>query len=325
MALTFTELEAITNDYFMADGKQAVDIYFNDCFIVDRFMKLKAGIWKRYPGGKRIRVPLSYDGQESGFYSRGEALSSNDQESLNAAYFLQKHAYGNATIYRPDELENAGEYAEVELVTNRTEGAQKSIRKDIANDLYSSNADSAKGLSGLTSCCFGSASVAFGAIAEDDLISADMTKPWAAKGTTTTEAIGLGVIRTLRSSAKIGNGAFGKPNIGVMPEALYNIVSGILQVQQRFTEDKETTKAGFTNLVFEGLLLAADDYCPSGYHFQLNSKHYGFAIHTSGFFVREPWANLSSNGPAGKTMKIYWDGNAVVSNRKAIAGHSGLS
>jgi hypothetical protein len=244
---------------------------------------------------------------------------------LNSAYFEQKHAYGNSTIYRPDELENAGEYAEVELVTNKLEAAQKSIRKSIANDLYSSNTDTAKGLTGLSTCCFGASTATFGNIEEEDLIADDGTKPWAAKGTTTTEAIGLGVVRTLRSSAKIGNGAFGKPDIGVMTETLYNIISGILQVQQRFTEDKETTKAGFTNLVFDGLLIAADDYCPSGYHYQINSQHYGFAIHTGGYFVREPWASLSSNGPAGKTLKIYWDGNAVVSNRKAHAGHYGLS
>lgn len=325
MALTFTELESITNDYFLADGRKAVDIYFDDCFLIDKFMKGKAGIWKRYPGGKRIRIPLSYDGQESGFYSRGEALSSDDREALNAAYFNQKHAYGNATIYRPDELENAGEYAEVELVTNKIEGAQKSIRKDIAGDLYSANTDTAKGLSGLLSCCFGSSSVAYGGIAEDDLVASDLTKPWAAKNTTTTEAIGLAVIRTLRSTAKIGNGAFGKPDIGVTTETLFNIVSGILQVQQRFKEDQDTAKAGFTNLVFEGMILAADDYCTSGYLYVLNSKYIGFAIHTGGYFVRENWANLSSNGPAGKTMKIYWDGNFVVSNRKAHAGHSNLS
>lgn len=325
MALTFGELEAITNDYFAADSKQAVDIYFNDCFLVDYFMKQKKGLWKRYPGGKRIRVPLAYDGQESGFYSRGEALSSDDREMLNAAYFLQKHAYGNATIYRPDELENAGEYAEVELVTQKLEGAQKAIRKDLANDLYSANSDTAKGLNGLASCCFGSSSVAYGGLAEDDLVASDLTKPWKAVNTTSAEAIGLTAIRTLRSSAKIGNGAFGKPDIGVMTETLFNTVSAILQVQQRFTEDKETTKAGFTNLVFEGMLLAADDYCPSGYHYQLNSKHIGFAIHTNGYFMREPWANLSSNGPAGKTMKIYWDGNLICSNRKSHAGHSNLS
>jgi hypothetical protein len=325
MALTFAELEAITNDYFMADGKKAIDIYFNDCFLIDFLMNKKKGIWKRYPGGKRIRVPLAYDGQESGFYSRGEALSSDDREMLNAAYFYQKHAFGNATIYRPDELENAGEYAEVEAVTQKIEGAQKSIRKDLATDLYAANSDTAKGLTGLGSCCFGSSSTPYGGIAEDDLVAADLTKPWKAVNTTTNEAISLAVIRTLRSKAKIGNGANGKPDVGVMPENLFNIISGILQVQQRFTEDKDTTKAGFTNLVFEGMLLAADDYCTSGYHYQLNSKHIGFAIHTGGYFVREPWANLSSNGPAGKTMKIYWDGNLVVSNRKAHAGHSNLS
>ncbi|MCE5336819.1 MAG: phage major capsid protein [Desulfobacteraceae bacterium] len=325
MALTFEELESVTNDYFLADNRKAIDIYFNDCFLVDYFMNKKKGIFKRYPGGRLIRIPLSYDGQEGGFYSRGEALSSDDRELVNAAYFRQKHAYGNATVYRPDELENAGEYAEVELVTTKLEAAQKTIRKQIATDLYSSNSDSAKGLTGLNTCCFGAATTNFGGLAENDVVAADLDKPWAAKGTTTAEAISLAVLRTQRSTAKIGNGAFGKPNICLMTETLFNIVSGILQVQQRFTENKETTEAGFTNLVFDGMLIAADDYCTGGYDYMINSKYYGFAIHSQGYFVREPWANLSSNGPAGKTMKIYWDGNSVVSNRKAHCGHKSLS
>ena len=34
MALTFEELESVTNDYFMADDKKAVDIYFNTSFLL---------------------------------------------------------------------------------------------------------------------------------------------------------------------------------------------------------------------------------------------------------------------------------------------------
>ncbi len=94
MALTFTELEAITNDYFIADGRKAVDIYFQSSFFVDRFMNKKKGIWERPPGGKRIRIPLMYDESEGGFYSRNSTLSSDDREIINAAYFSWKHAYG---------------------------------------------------------------------------------------------------------------------------------------------------------------------------------------------------------------------------------------
>lgn len=326
MSLTYGELDAITNDYFLADGKKAVDIFFNDCAIMDRYMKKKAGIWERPNGGENIRIPLSYDGQEADFYTRGAPLSSDDRESINAAHFHWKHAYGNATIYRPDELKNAGEYAKVALVATKVEQAQKSVRKKIAQSIYLANSDTHKNITGLLSCCFGALTVAYGGIIPNDLVAADLTKPWSAVNTTTAASISLAVLRTLKSSAKIGDGPGGKPDFGATTETLFNIVSGILQNQQRFTEDKETAKAGFTNLVFEGVTYVSDDYCPSGYVILINSKHYGWAVHAEGGstgFVRDPWGKIPD--VAGKTMKIYWDGNQVVDNRKAHAGQSGLS
>ena len=94
MALTYAELESITSDYFMADGKKATDIYFNTSFLLDWLMNKKKGLWKRPPGGYKIRVPLMYDGAEGGFYSRSDPLSSDDRENINAAYFGWKHTYG---------------------------------------------------------------------------------------------------------------------------------------------------------------------------------------------------------------------------------------
>jgi len=96
MALTFAELESITRDYFLADGKKAVDIYFNDCFLMDWLMNKKKGIFERPSGGANIRIPLSYDGQEAGFYTRGGTLSSDDRVSINAAHFHWKHAFALA-------------------------------------------------------------------------------------------------------------------------------------------------------------------------------------------------------------------------------------
>ena len=325
MSLTFTEIESITEDYFLADGKKASDIYFDDSFILDYFMNKKKGLWKRPPGGRSVRVPLSYDGQEAGFYDRADALSSDDIESINAAYFGIKHAYGNATIYRTDELQNTGEYAQVEMVVQRLEGAQKSARKQIASNIYGANADSSKNITGLRAMCSETTTTSYGNIAEADLVAQDGTTPWEGKTDSTTEAISLDVIRTLRSNAKIGDGRAGKPDIGLTTETLFNKVSAILQVQQRFTADTETAKAGFTNLVFEGMIMAADDYCPSGYLFGVNSAHAGFAIHKLGFFTRTPWANLQSADIMGRSMKVLWDGNWICDNRKAHEAHSNLS
>jgi hypothetical protein len=325
MALTLTELEATTKDYFLADNRKAIDIYFNDSFYMDYSMNKKKAILKRYPGGKKIKCHLNYDGQEGGFYDKNSTLSSDDKESVNAAFFSTKHAYGNATIHRNDELENAGAYAEVELVATKLEGAQKTCRKKIAQQIYANNGDGAKEITGIKAMCFGAAATAYGEIAENDLASADGTKPWKAVNTTAAAAISLSAIRTLKSSAKISDGPNGKPNVGLTTEALFNIVSSILQNQQRFTQDSETVKAGFTNLVFEGMIIAADDYCPTGYLYLLNTAYCGWAIHTQGFFARTQWADLLPTGTPAKSLKIFWDGNHICTNRKAHAGQSGLT
>ena len=69
MTLTFAELESISNDYFLADNKEATDIYFRTSFLLNRLLKEQKGIWERPPGGMKIRVPLEYDGQEAGLIS----------------------------------------------------------------------------------------------------------------------------------------------------------------------------------------------------------------------------------------------------------------
>lgn len=325
MPYSITELEATTRDYFMADGRKAVDIYFNDSFAMDYLMNKKKGIFERPSGGKKIVIPLEYDGQEGGFYNKTSTLTSDDKETIANANFYWKHAYGNATIHRNDELENAGEYAEVQLLVQKIAGAQKTTRKKIAQQIYSASLDSADTLTGLKALCFGASTVAYGGIKEDDLVAVDGTKPWAANDTTSAAAITLAVIRTLRSSAKVSDGPKGKPDIALTTEALFNIISNILQAQQRFTSDTETAKAGFTNILFEGMIIAADDYCDSGYLFALNSAHIGFAIHQKGYFSRTNWADLLPNGIPAKSMKIFWDGNLVCNNRRANAGQSGLT
>jgi len=128
----------------------------------------------------------------------------------------------------------------------------------------------------------------------------------------------------MATAAKLRDGAKGKPDLVVMPEALWNVIADILQAQQRFVDSKETANAGFTGLKFEGKDLFPDDYCPSGYAFALNSAHIGFAVHQEGNFMRTKW-KVIPDSPEDKTMKIYWDGNMVVNNRKAHIAHSNLS
>lgn len=319
--LSNPELEIITNEYLLADDKKATDIYFETAWLLNYLMKQQKGLWKRPAGGNRIKVPLKYDGAEAGFYSRSETLSEDDRQNITAAYFGWKHAFGNATLYRSDELENAGEYAEVEYVTSKIDDAMESCRDILAKGLYNSAGDNSKLLTGLLSLLSENADLSYGNLTENGVVSQDGQKPWEGKLDSTSEAISLDVIRNLRSDAKV---KAKKPNLCVTTETLFNKIMAILQVQQRFTEDKEVAKAGFTGCEFEGATIAVDDYIPSGYFIGLNTKHIGFAIHSKGYFARTPWQRLAS-GAQGRTMKILWDGNIICNNRKAHKGHSNLS
>ena len=63
MALTYAELESVTDDWFLLDNGKAVDIYFNTSFLLNYLMKQQKGLWERPPGGMKIMVPLEYDEQ----------------------------------------------------------------------------------------------------------------------------------------------------------------------------------------------------------------------------------------------------------------------
>ena len=325
MGMILEELNEITNDYFLLDGGMATDIYFESSFLMQHYMAKQRGLWERPSGGKKIRVPLEYDESEGGAYDRNDPLSTDDREIIDAAYFSWKHYYGNATVYRTDGLMNAGEYAEVQLITSKVKNAQKTARNHVAKNIYASGGDSDRHLTGLLTMTSETATTEYGEIAENDLVSRDGTKPWEGKtNTALAGTISLDSIRTIRSEAKIHDGADGKPDTAVTTETLWNKIASILQTQQRFVNDKDTAKAGFQHLVFEGMILAVDDFCPATYMFMLNSHHFGWAVHSKGYFARTAWADLVS-GPAGQYMRIYWDGNMICNHRRSHTAASGLT
>lgn len=322
--LTFDQLESVTNDYFVLDGGKATDIYFDSSYLLNLFLKQQKGLWKRPSGGINVRVPLKYDGAEAGFYGRGDTLSSDKRDNVNAAYFKLAHAYGNATLLRLDSLENSGPQAMVNLAMDEIETAQQSLTKVLAQSLYDLPSGNDKRLTGIRALCNEDDSLNYGGIAEQDLEAEDGTRPWEGKMISTTEGINTTIIRNMATQAKIRDGINGKPDIVVMPEELFNIVVDTLTIQQRFIKSDATAKAGFSGVEFEGKILTPDDYCPDSHMFLLNSKFLGFAVHTKGFFTRGPW-RVVKDSPEDKTMKIYFDGNLICSNRKAHIGHSNLS
>ena len=320
-----SQMDAVTNDFFIIDGGKAADLYFQSSFNLNYFLKQKKGLWKRPSSGESIRVPFRYDGNETGFYSRGGVLSSDKRDAITAVFYQWKHCYSNGTVYRVDELKNAGPEGLINLTTEETYGAVESISKLLADSLYDAPGGDSARLTGIRNLCNETSTLDYGNINEDDIVAKDGTKPWEGKVTSTDETISLDVIRDLRSTAEYGAGADDEPKLIVTTKALYNTIKSILQVQQMFTEkDSEPVKAGFTGVHFEGAEIYPDKFCPSGWMFALNPNHFGFAVHKKGLFMRTPWAVIEGSAQ-DKTMKILFDGNTICNNRRAHAAHSNLS
>jgi hypothetical protein len=109
MATILEQLDAATHDYFMIQGGKAADNYYETSFLLNYLLKQKKGRFETFSGGKKISVPLRYDGNTAGFFVRGGTLDSTKREAITNVNFARKFAYGNATIFWVDELANAGE------------------------------------------------------------------------------------------------------------------------------------------------------------------------------------------------------------------------
>jgi hypothetical protein len=319
-----TQLDAVTNDYFMIEDGKAQDNYFETSFLLDHFLKQKKGLFKRPSGGMQIRVPIRYDGNKAGFYTRGGTLDSSKQEAITEVHFAWKHLYGNATILRIDTLKNAGPEAMIDLVTEELEGAQESLRDLAATSLYLGLEGDAENFTGVNSLTETTSSTDYGGFSEDDIVSADGTKVWAGKGSSTTTVLSLSAIRDMRTAAAYGKGKQLQPDLIATDEANYNTLLAILQTQQRFTEGVKTAKAGFSGVHLEGCDVFPDRYCPASNMYALNSAHVGFAIHKKGMFEKTPWEFIAGSA-RDKTMKIFLDGNFVCNNRRANYRHSDIS
>ena len=257
------QLEAVTNDYFLIDNGKAEDNYFETSFLLDYLIKQKKGIFKRPNGGEKITIPIRYDGNKAGFYTRGGTLDSTKTEAITQVNFNWKHAYGNATILRIDELKNSGPEAMINLTMEELEGAQESLRDALSTSLYTGLEGDANNLTGLNSVCDTTSSTNYGGYSSDDIVSDDGTQVWTGLGSSTTTAISLGALRTIKTAAAYGKGKMARPDMMATSEANYDAILNILQIQQRFTEGIKTAKAGFNGVHFEGTDIFPDRYCPA--------------------------------------------------------------
>ena len=310
MALTLTELQATTREYF--DSKEATDNFFNGNLFTMRLMP-KA---KKVPGGKWIHVPIEYADSGGGSFEAGDTFDLSKVAILNAAQFNWAYHYVPVVYDMDDEVQNSGELEqEVDIVKTKLKNAQETIRQNIGDQLYTGTGAN-KQINGLVNLFNTTTTTAYGNIQEGDIAT------WKANSSATAAVMTRGLLQALRREAKINDSPKGIPNLYVTTDTLRDAYEGRLQPQQIFSDSK-LADAGFENIKFGGAVVVADMKCPDNYLHGFNENFLGFRVHTKFNFKRTDW--MRQTNQMLYSMQIIWAGQFVTNQRRAHTRRTAIS
>lgn len=272
MALTIDQLNALTDKYFI---KKLHDNIFDSNPLLQKLMK--GGSYKAVSGGTQIYVPLNYaTTSASGWYSGADTLSTSDNDNITAAVYDWKSLYAGIAITEEDELKNAGDAEQLNLLKSKMQIAEKTLKDSLGTGLYS-DGTTAKSIIGLRDI-----------IATDQTvggISQTTNSWWAGQVNSTTTTTSISAMNALYQNASVDNEV---PNFIVGTRTIYNAYYALLQPQQRFM-DEETAKGGFQNLMFNGAPVVVDSHVPASNLMMLNLNHLHLFYHPKRNFSLEPF------------------------------------
>ena len=316
MALTLTQLAAVTNDYWK---NRSTDIYFTENVLLYKLLG-NGGMEKNLvtgkdivDGGKMIREFLEYGRSNVGTYGNDSSIETGKKDILNAARFAWSGYVASNTIDLDEQTQNTGEAAMVDLVYSKLQNIEKSIRDYMGAGIYVARASSTDsyGFDGLADLFNTTTSTAYGAIKEADMAA------WTANVDTSAVPISYKIMQTLFRSASVGQSRDAKPNLVITTQLLKDGYARTLQVQQRF-QDSKLAEAGFQNILHDGVPIVYDDNQASGVIDCLNTNFLKIKTHKDYNFTKPMWEAIHTS-PDTKTANVRWRGALVCSNRKAHA------
>ncbi len=289
----------------------------------------KQGNIKTVDGGTNIWQELQYaQNQTAMFYSGYEVLNVSPSQTLTAATYPLRQAAGAVSISGLEELQNAGEERTINLVAERVENCENTMKALIEQSMYGSGTNpkeinglqqqiaitptnSVGGIDGNTWPFW--RNIAYGSVTNGGAAttSANITRYF--------DTIWLQLIR-----------GTDKPTMLISDNTNYRLYMESLQPLQRIT-DTDMAKAGFDNLMYQsapmilggGFQGYSDDVVPvggppAGYTWFINAKYFKYRPHVARNFVALNPDRYSINQDA--TVKLVgWAGNLCCSNRRLQA------
>lgn len=297
MPLSFGQIDSITYKKFIP---KLVDNIFDSDPILQR-AKSK-GWYTSQNGGLTINQPLLYAQTSSaGAYSPSDTLNTADNEQFTAAQYDWKYYYANISLLRSDELKNSGDSQILDLVKNKVQAAEMTLKDDICDGIYSDGSTAAE-IGGLR-LIVDSANTVGG-------ISQSTYSWWQSQENSSTTVTTLAALNTQFNLLNI-NGK--QPTVGMTTRTIYGFIWNLFQPQQRFM-DSETAKGGFQSLMMNGVPIIMGSKVPSSHFFWLNEEFLNLYYHPEENFRFDGFVKPTNQN--SRTAKVYWSGNMTSSNNR---------
>lgn len=319
MALTLTELQAVTDEYY--EGRP-VDIFFTENVLLYKLLgkgMMKLNLIKAsdlIDGGEKIRTFFEFAAAHSGRYGNTTLIPQSRKDIMNAARWRYAGYFAANAIDLNERRANSGGAAVVDLAYAKIQNIEKTIRDTMGREIFDAAADDDAWL-GLGDLFNTSTSTKYGEVAEDDV------PLWKANVITTSRAISFKVMQEIFRTPAIGQGRSKKPNLCVTTETLKDGYERTLQVQQRFS-DQDLVEAGFDNVLHKRAPIVADDNQAVGRLDALNLNYLKIKTHKDFNFTKPKW-EYDKEQPDTFVANVRYSGQLVCTHRKAHVRHDNLT
>lgn len=312
--LSDTQITSLTHRFILP---KVVDGVYNSAAFLAYMMQ--PGKYKKIDGGRNLNFPvISSEPDKGGSFSDLDTLDTNRTDNITAAQFEWKQYYEPIRVSRREILQNSGKAQVVNLLTAKGKIAQKQIRENLADGLFSDGTgNSSKDITGFQALFNQTSSTSYGNIAEDDMAT------WVAqyKGNSgSNRALTLALMQTADGSATEGDD---KPDVITCKQDMYDEAWGLFQPHQRLMSEK-MSKLGFENVIsFNGKPLIVDSHMKANSMYFINSEYAFLAIHPKENLRYETIEKLETTNSL--LSRIFWMGNLCCNNRRFHAELADIS
>jgi len=322
MALTLTEIQAVTDDVWLPGAK-------NQWAMGNILMYKMLGKVQTIGSAEKVRAVLEYAKANGGAMGATTVFDTTKKEIVNAARFPWAYFYSGNSVDILDETQASGGDADVDLTMAKLDNAQKTIRDIMGDSFWALYATALVTYGATTKPFYGIADLLnqsdttpkFGDIAQADLGtytdgSGTSRNIWQSGYNSDALTMNFETMQKLRRLTKVGDGAGEKADLYITTETLKDAFENSLQAAQRHN-DPTLVKAGFDNVMFGSTPLVADDKCSSGDVIALNTNYLYLKAHKDFNFTKPVWKQPTNQ--YAKTFQIIWSGAFCTSQRRAHA------